>query len=80
MMTSPSAHRLPAIHPINPYDAWSSPFLLHLNATISNFLSHISSHPVSHFHPSSPQWTIAHALISMGGLGFHDYTTCAVAF
>jgi hypothetical protein len=69
---------LSAIHPIDPY-AWSSPLLLHLNAMTSDFQSHISGHPVSHFHPSSPQWTITHVLISMGSLGFQDYTTCAVA-
>jgi hypothetical protein len=71
-------HSPSAIHPIDPY-AWSSPFLLCLNATTSNFLSHISGHPVLHFHSSSPQWTITHALISMGCLGFQDYATGAVA-
>jgi hypothetical protein len=71
-------HSPSAIHPIDPY-AWSSPFLLCLNAMTSNFLLHISSHPVSQFHPSNPQWTIAYALISMGSLGFQDYTTHAVA-
>jgi hypothetical protein len=37
-----------AVHPINPY-AWSSPFLLRLNKTTSDFLSHISGHPASLF-------------------------------
>jgi hypothetical protein len=49
--------------------AWSSPFLIRLNKTTSDFLSHVSSHPASLFEPHGPRWIMAHALISMGGLG-----------
>jgi hypothetical protein len=67
-----------AVHPINPY-AWSSPFLLRLNKTTSDFLSHISDHPASLFEPHGPRWIMAHALISMGGIGIQDYSARAVA-
>jgi hypothetical protein len=62
-----------AVHPIDPY-AWPSLFLLRLNKTTSDFLSHISGHPASLFEPHGLQWIMAHALISMGGLGIQDYS------
>jgi hypothetical protein len=44
-----------------------------------DFLSHVSGYPASLFEPHSSQWIMAHALISMGRLGFQDYFTRAVA-
>jgi hypothetical protein len=46
---------------------------------MSDFLSHVFSHPVSLFEPHSSQWIMAHALISTGRLGFQDYSAQAVA-
>jgi hypothetical protein len=58
---------------------WESPFVTRLQESTANFIAYIAGCSVNEVMPGTSAWTIAHLPVALGGLGFQDYSSRAVA-